>query len=152
MQTFITDINFNKSAQNLDRARLGASIYESIHILASLLKVNENLITPKRDVSNHPASKLWIGWEGCLLNYIRIHIGEWRNRGYKSKINFNNYRMLCYEIPYEYIKKAEGYTIPDWVTKKVIDTHRNCLYRKRPDFYPIEWRGDMEMQYSWRKE
>lgn len=47
MQTWITDKDFFKSAANLDRRRLGAQLYEGIHVLASLLEVNDKLVTPK---------------------------------------------------------------------------------------------------------
>lgn len=57
MQTFITDKNYSISASNLDNKRLGAQIYEGIHILASLLDVNDKLVTPKRSVKNHPVAK-----------------------------------------------------------------------------------------------
>jgi hypothetical protein len=53
MQTFIPDYNFYRSACNLDTKRLGSQIYEAIHILASLLYVNDKLVNPKRNVKNH---------------------------------------------------------------------------------------------------
>jgi hypothetical protein len=88
MQTWITDKDFYKSASNLSRQHLQAQIYEGIHILASLLDVNDKLVNPKRNVKNHSASKLWIGYEVKLLNYIMIHIREWKiNRNYKCAVN-----------------------------------------------------------------
>ena len=143
MQTFLTDIEFKQSARNLDRARLGSQIYESIHILASLLKVNDKLVTPKRDVSNHPASQLWVGYERELGAYIYTHIEEWINRGYKCDINLRNFHMVTKGM------ERGIYVRPMWITKEVIETHRNCLYRKKPDYYPQSWCGDREMRYDW---
>jgi hypothetical protein len=67
MQTWLTDSDFSLSASNLDTKRLNAQIYEGIHILSSLLDVNDKLINPKRNVKNHPASKLWVGYQKQLL-------------------------------------------------------------------------------------
>lgn len=145
MQTWLTDRDFHKSAKGLDRSRLGANLYESIHILASLLKLNHKLVTPKRDVSSHPASKLWIGYERILGAYIYAHIEEWVSRGYKCDINLKNYHMITKELD-----RGIYYT-PNWITDEVIQTHRNCLYRKKPDFYPKEWHGDRTMSYHWRE-
>jgi hypothetical protein len=95
VQTRITDKDFYKSASNLSRQHLQAQIYEGIHILASLLDVNDKLVNPKRNVKNHPASKLWMGYELNLLNYIMIHIREWKiNRKYKCPVNEKNYYII----------------------------------------------------------
>lgn len=70
MQTWITDTDIAVSAHNLDRQRLCAQLYEGIHILASLCGANDKLVNPKRDVSNHPAAKVWRGREEALCFYL----------------------------------------------------------------------------------
>jgi len=144
MQTFITDYDFSKSAKNLDRKRLGSQIYEGIHILASLLDKNEDLINPKRDVSNHPAAKLWIGYERELMNYIKVHMVEWADRGYSSDINIGNYLMLAaYILPFD--------NVPYWVTDELIETHRSVLVKKDKLYYKeiFGYVAIKEMRYTW---
>jgi len=138
------DRNFNTSASLLDSKRLGSTIYESIHILASILHKNMDLVNPKRDVSNHPASKLWIGYERELGAYIYAHIEEWCNRGYKTDVNLKNYHIITSGL-------GRGiYHIPKWISNELIETHRNVIYRKKPDFYPHSWKGEREMCYDWK--
>jgi len=144
MQTWLVANTFEKSATLLDRRRLGAQLYESVHILASLRHKNHLLINPKRDVSNHPASKLWVGYERELGAYIYAHLSEWCNRGYKSDINTKNYRVITEGL------ERGMYNIPSWITSEVIVTHRNVLYRKNPTFYPKKWCGDRGMRYDWQ--
>lgn len=126
MQTFITDKDFYKSASNLTRQHLQAQIYEGIHILASLLDVNDKLVNPKRSVKNHPASKLWVGYETELLYYIYCHISEWIDkRGCESKINSLNFILLR-----KYININWENQNPSWITDELIQTHRSVLIQK----------------------
>lgn len=148
MQTWITDTDIAVSAHNLDRQRLGAQLYEGIHILASLCGVNDKLVNPKRDVSNRRAAKLWQGREEALYFYIRVHMMEWKARKYKSVINIANMDMLSSSgvIPV-------SIAIPDFITPDLIATHRSVLIAKKPDHYGSLWpdcpRG-LQMRYDWR--
>jgi hypothetical protein len=145
MQTWVTHFDLRESAKNLDRQRLNAQIYEGIHILASLRGMNEELVNPKRDVSNHPASKLWVGYEDILSIYIGVHLQEWYARGYSSDVNARNYDRI------KIVKGARWFNLPNWVTSELIETHKNVLYRKKPDFYLEDWEGNREMRYDWRE-
>lgn len=126
MQTWITDKDFYKSASNLNRQHLQAQIYKAIHILASLLDVNDKLVKPKKNVKNHPASKLWVGHEKKLLEYIWVHlVWEWMHeRGFNSEKNFRNYKFLLG------ILKECDKNVPSWVTDELIQTHRSVLIQK----------------------
>jgi len=126
MQTFITDYDFYKSASNLDTKRLGSQIYEAIHILASLLDVNDKLVNPKRNVKNHPAAQLWAGYEQWLLEYIMSHIDCWEDKGYNININAKNYLILLREIR----KMNFNQIPPSWITDELIQTHRSVLIQK----------------------
>jgi hypothetical protein len=129
MQTQITDKDFYKSASNLNRQHLQANIYEPIQVLASLLGVNDKLVNPKRDVSNHPTAKLWAGYEQDLVFYIGAHISEWTDRyGFKEEsINIRNFRMLCDENG---IWPLSFQMYPKWITDELIETHRSVLIQK----------------------
>ena len=125
MQSWILDKDFYKSASYLDRNRLQANIYENIHILASLLDVNDKLVNPKRNVKNHPASKLWIGYEGILLDYIYCHLQKWNRLGYRQGVNYKNFKILRLEVLINLIDP-----IPLWITDELIETHRSVLIQK----------------------
>ena len=151
MQTWITDKDFSKSAKNLDRQRLCANMYESIHILASLLDLNDQLVTPKRNVSNHPASKIWNGNEECLYVYIACHIEEWTySRGYKCPTNNKNMGIIYRSGFWE---RLVGSYSKNWITDEMIQTHRSVLIQKKPEHYRPLWPDcpdDLEMRYDWR--
>lgn len=127
MQTWITDKDFYKSAYNLDTKRLGSQTYEGIHILASLLDVNDKLVNPKRNVKNHPVSKLWVGYEYELLCYIRKHLDNWHDRNYDSIINETNYKIICMIV----VKRFKThFEVPSWITDELIQVHRSVLIQK----------------------
>lgn len=148
MQTWITDADIAVSAHNLDRQRLCAQLYEGIHILASLCGVSGRLVNPKRDVSNHPAARLWKGYERALFYYLCIHVVEWKSRGYRSQTNKANMLVVSDFIP-------DSRDAADFITPKLITTHRSVLIDKNPDHYSPLWldcpRG-LQMRYDWRKK
>lgn len=132
MQTWITNLDYSLSAKNLDSKRLGAQMYEGIHILASLLEVSDKLVTPKRSVKNHPVAKFWDGYELDLLCYIRYHMLEWYNRGYSSVINEKNYLFLysiVSKLDYKYIGQNSK------ITENLIKLHKQILINKNTKYY-----------------
>jgi hypothetical protein len=157
MQTWITDKDFYKSAVNLNRQHLQANLYESIHILASLLDVNDKLVNPKRNVKNHPAAKLWEGYEDALFYYIDAHIVAWLNIGYKCNINKANMRFIyavMKDNKYSYFQNK----ISNWITDELIQTHRSVLIqkeiKKKVNHYQNLWPNcpnDLKMKYDWRR-
>jgi len=156
MQTQITDYNPRKSASNLDRERLGSNIYESIHILSSLVCLNDQLITPKADRSNHPAAQLWKNYIPELVSYIYYQWEEWCSRKTKSGkpyaaygVNYKNFEMICSSIN---VWPGDADSMPPWISQDVIDVHRSVLIRKNPDHYRPLWPEsieDLEMRYDW---
>lgn len=160
MQTFITNYNFYKSAENLDVKRRMSQIYESIHILASLLDMNDKLINPKRNIKNHPVAKLWEGYETWLFNYITCHIVIWINKSKKTikeileTITIRNYSLLSIKIKNHFPTFIDK-NYPYWITDKLIKIHRSVLIQKKPDFYKKLWPGvpdNLIMKYDFRKD
>jgi len=130
MQTWILDKNYAVSASQLDRRRLGAQIYEGIHVLASLLEVNDKLVTPKRSVKNHPVAKFWQDYEYGLYWYVHAHFVEWCKRGYKSDINRRN---MIFLLDYALDKNSE--TVNPKITDNLIKLHKQVLRNKDEEFY-----------------
>jgi hypothetical protein len=85
MQTFLPYKNFKRSAQVLDRQRLGNQRVEGFIILKILLGEGSAW-------KNHPAVKMWRGYEAALVDYLNAICDEWKSRGYKDtmKEKINN--------------------------------------------------------------
>ena len=158
MQTFITDKDFYKSAANLDTRRLGAQMYESIHILASLLDCTDKLVNPKRNIKNHPAAQLWERYEQELFYYITSHIYIWVNiRKYESKISRMNLKILeiynANKLNFFKEYNPEYPKYPYWITDELIQVHRSVLIQKKSEYYKKLWPNipdNLKMRYDWR--
>jgi hypothetical protein len=151
MQTWITDYNFYQSAKNLDNKRLHAQIYEGIHILSSLLNINDKLVNPKRSVRNYPVAKLWEGHEYNLFQYINNHIVVWICKGFRyyGTVSYENIRILYYFI-LQYYDKSE-YLF--WITDELIQIHRSVLIQKKSEHYKKLWPDvpeGLKMRYDFR--
>ncbi|MFW9871903.1 MAG: MSMEG_6728 family protein [Candidatus Thorarchaeota archaeon] len=127
MQTFITDHDMAISAKNLDNKRLGKQRVEALQIF-------ECLIIKETKWKNHPAVKMWKGYEGyLLLIYLRSILNEWGIiRNFKS--------FKCEEKWFTYMTrytKRKPYIVikPSWITDEFIESHRSNLIRKKPEYY-----------------
>ena len=114
MQTFLPYPDFKLSAKVLDYRRLGKQRVEAFQIL--------NTLTGKSSGwSNHPAVKMWIGYESALELYLRHMIEEWISRGYKNNMSI----PIC--------SSAE---FPKWFgDDKFHSSHRSNLLRKDYNYY-----------------
>jgi hypothetical protein len=132
MQTFLPYPDFKKSMQCLDYRRLGKQRVEAQQIL--------NILEGKTKSNawiNHPAVKMWKGYEDALKCYLRECINEWIRRGYKNN-------MI---IPTE-IKSC---CMPWWFGNNEFHaSHRSNLKRKKPDFYVFAEADDLP--YLWPKK
>jgi hypothetical protein len=158
MQINITDKNIYASVHNLDRQRLFSNIYEGIHGLSSLLGVHDQLVTPKRDISNYPQVRLWelniMFLFSHIVNSYERWFKEYANKNitlYNSTINFKNIEKITLLLDHHNYKYIKEY--PDWVTDEVIQVHRSHLIQKNPDFYKSKWPDvpdNLKMRYDWR--
>jgi len=76
MQTFLPIASFNDSATSLDYRRLGKQRVEAYQILNTLRKPNR--------WRNHPAVKMWKGYEVALIAYGCLVCLAWKDLGYKD--------------------------------------------------------------------
>lgn len=131
MQTFLPHKDFADVAHDLDSKRLNKQILESYQIL----KVLSNP-SPTAGWRNHPAVKMWRGYEHKLFDYAMIMISEADARGIKTDKNLSNLYELRDQYHFDW-----GMRLPWWfhdkkIMKRVTTTHKANLYKKAPELYP----------------
>lgn len=136
MQTFLPYRSFEKSAAYLDNKRLGKQRVECLQILKALTE-------PDYGWKNHPATKMWRGYERDLANYGLAICEEWIRRGFKD---------TCYQKIEAIRDQQELRTdYPAWLgDEKFHASHRSNLIRKDPEFYG-KWAWDEPdyLPYVW---
>lgn len=139
MQTFLPYEDFRRSAEVLDRQRLGKQRLEAKQILQILLGDSKG-----DGWKNHPAVLMWQGFEPMLARYGSIMCFEWIRRGYKDSQReyFNNY--------------TDSLLVPDsrpppWLGDPEFHaSHRSNLLRKDPEYYgQFGWEEPMDLPYIW---
>lgn len=124
MQTFLPYEDFYKSAQCLDRLRLGKQRVEVKQILIALFDSDYGW-------QNHPAVLMWKGHEKFLVQYGLAICTTWIERGYKDK---------CKPQIKTLGKLFRKSTEPPWLgLKKFHLSHRSNLVRKNPKHYGPLW-------------
>jgi hypothetical protein len=122
MQTFLPYPSFMRSAECLDRQRLGKQRVEAKQIYLALTQIGYGW-------KNHPAVKMWKGYELTLLSYGHIICLEWRNRGYNDTL-----------LGFFADNMTEGDAKnPPWLTQEFCRSHQSNLIRKNPEHYRYMW-------------
>jgi len=115
MQTFLPYADFERSAAVLDWRRLGKQRVEAYQIYLVLTE-------GRKPWSNHPAVRMWRGFEAALALYHDVVITEWVRRGYRNR--------MAYLLPIGPVK------LPDWFGCSDFHcSHRSNLLRKQPEHY-----------------
>jgi hypothetical protein len=130
MQTFLPYDDIEKSVACLDYRRLGKQRVEALQILKALKD-------PSYGWQNHPATKMWRGYEDALKYYMNACIEEWIRRGYK-----NSMKLEPVSYPFLY---------PLWFgDEEVHASHRSNLLRKDSTFYGRYcWAEPNNLPYIW---
>jgi Pyrimidine dimer DNA glycosylase len=129
MQVFMSEYTFEDSAKVLDNKRLVKQLLEGRQILAALAGQTKGW-------RNHPATKMFEGYELALYGYLYCIVKEMDARGYKYENNWNEIVRLR-----DYFDREDGYSNPPWFVDRatlhsVVTTHRRSLYNKAPELYP----------------
>jgi len=137
MQTFLPYPDFTESARVLDRQRLGKQRVETMQITKALL-------VPGAGWSNHPATRMWRGHEGALLDYQIAVCTEWTNRGYKDSCLGKTTDLAAEH------GVAPGGAPPPWLGDEAFHlSHRSNLVRKG-GLYPRLWPDvPADLPYVW---
>jgi hypothetical protein len=130
MQTFLPYKSFVNTARTLDNKRLNKQILECYQIL-KVISSND----PHAGWRNHPAVKMWRGYEKSLWNYTMCMVDEAVIRGIRTDGNMRNLLALRDNVGHTW-----GSGDPKWMDDKTImarvtTTHKANLYRKDPEQY-----------------
>jgi hypothetical protein len=149
MQTFVpTTTGYADIAKTLDRQRLNKQALEGWQIMMTLLELDPqgNHRVPKGWV-NHPAVRMWRGYEYQLCEYVQSMVTEWKSRGYKSTIGDKAEQTRQQAIALGLIDPRSA-VAPGWLTDKqlseaVASSHRVALLNKDYEWYSqFDWAED----------
>ena len=132
MQTFLPLPSMGQSIRCLDSKRLGKQHVEAMQILKAL---NGDYNKTGAWV-NHPATKMWRGYEAALTFYKDLCIEEWIRRGFNNTMDY---------------RKEHTAKMPPWFgDTKFHASHRSNLMRKDADFYSqFNWEEPDDLPYVW---
>lgn len=133
MNTFLPYINYQQSATVLDRRRLGKQRVEVLQILNALNN-------PSYGWQNHPAVRMWRGYEYQLVIYGGFICLEWIKRGYQDS---------CLKQITAFTPKIAD--TPPWLTSDFCLAHQSNLLRKEPAHYRPLFGNDIpdNLPYIW---
>lgn len=136
MQTFLPVSDFAASARFLDDARLGKQRVEAYQIIRTLDGIT-------RGWRNHPAVRMWRGYEAALIEYTLVVCDEWDRRGYADTVRGKLQVHL---------RRTGGPILPPpWLGREALHaSHRSNLLRKNPDYYGrFGWSEPPDLPYFW---
>lgn len=120
--------SYAKSAEALDRLRLGKQRLEVMQLLGVLAGA-------KKGWRNHPASLMWEGHASALAAYGVAVCDEWTSRGYKDTCKAQIEALHEGPVPAEEELAAAG-LLPAWHGDEAFHrSHQAHLVRKDPDVY-----------------
>ena len=147
MQTFLPYKSFLQSAKVLDYKRLGKQRVEALQILMALLKVDKDLNPADKESHwlNHPAVKMWKGYEPALSFYLLIMCEEWLRRGFNSEMHHKVRKLWVDKFA------SLDFVEPEWLTEDFCRAHQSNLMRKDAKYYGVHFGEDMpdNLEYIW---
>jgi hypothetical protein len=136
VQTFLPVADFAETARILDDSRLGKQRVEMYQIIRTLDGVTKGW-------RNHPAVRMWRGYEPMLIVYGLAMCDEWDRRGYADTVR-DKLQVHAREI-------GAPVLAPSWLGNEDLHaSHRSNLLRKDPDFYGrYGWSEPPDLPYVW---
>lgn len=136
MQTFLPYNDFARSAEVLDRARLGKQRVEVKQII-------QTLDGQSFGWRHHPAVKMWEYRTGALALYGLAMCDEWIGRGYKDSLRSFFQARAMVSTPNELL-------YPDWFGWEDFHlSHQSNLVRKFPEHYVPYFGQVPSVPYVW---
>jgi len=135
VNTFLPYPDFVKSAKVLDYKRLGKQRVESWQILQALHEQTKGW-------RNHPATRMWRGYEKLLCEYSIAMCDEWISRGYQDTLR-ERFIAVHSLLP--------DCGVPEWLGfSEFHKSHQSNLVRKDNIYYTFNIASDLP--YLWPKE
>ena len=137
VQTFLPYPDFAESARALDRRRLGKQRVEGLQVLNALGKSSGGWV-------NHPAVRMWRGYEDALKLYILAMCREWRACGFNDSVE----AQILARCPGG---EPASPPLPPWLGDPAFHlAHQSNLIRKDPDHYAPRFPGvPGDLPYVW---
>lgn len=137
MQTFLPHADFQASADCLDPVRRWKGVLEARQLVGTLRGKHKGW-------ANHPAAKMWRGYEFALMEY--------HNTMYLTVVREKTHRIRAFNV-YDLRHLAGGVPIemPPWLgMSEVHDSHKSRLLQKDYAFYRrYGWSVPMDLEYFW---
>ena len=132
MQTFLPYPNIEQTVKCLDWRRLGKQRVECKQILNAINR-------GKGGWSNHPATRMWKGYQNGLTFYMNSCIKEWIRRGYNNTMD---------------IVEVKNIIMPNWFGDEAFHaSHRSNLLKKDFEWYrQFKWQEEPGIPYVWPVE
>ncbi|MCX4238619.1 MSMEG_6728 family protein [Streptomyces sp. NPDC020707] len=148
MQTFLPYADFTRSAAVLDQARLGKQRVEALQVL-------RGLTVPGYGWRNHPAVRMWIGYEEALVRYGLDVCAVWVAEGRADTCATTLVTDFALARPGAAVRVqrdlADDGELPPWLGDPAFHrSHRSALVRKAPEFYtPLFPDVPDDLPYLW---
>lgn len=146
MQTFLPLPSFRGSAEVLDNKRLGKQRVECKQILLCLgVPVGEHK-PGRKGWRNHPAVRMWEGYELQLASYSILVCRAWRARGFQDTL-LAQFMGVYHDLR----QHVESNPYPPWFGWDDLHaSHRSNLLRKDSDYYSqFGWSEPNDLPYCW---
>jgi hypothetical protein len=147
VQTFLPHPDFERSARSLDQKRLGKQRVECIQVV-------RGLTWEKYGWKNHPAVKMWRGYEEALGRYSLVCCEVWLELGFAdtcaATIVADLRKAGITDIRTQPELAAAG-ALPPWLgDERFHRSHQSSLIRKDPEFYALRF-PDVpdDLPYHW---
>ncbi|AEB47569.1 MULTISPECIES: MSMEG_6728 family protein [Micromonospora] len=149
MQTFLPYPDFLASARALDQRRLGKQRVEAIQVLRGLTR-------PDYGWRNHPAVKMWAGYEEALTRYGLDVCEVWCAAGRADTCAGTLSADLATACGIEQVRSQQELAVagelPPWLGRADLHlSHRSSLIRKDPAHYRPIFGDDVppDLEYVW---
>lgn len=148
MQTFLPYSSYSKSAKHLDNKRLGKQRVECKQLLLALGRPVGAHTPGRAGWQNHPATRMWRGYEDALLLYSFAMCMEWRARGFKDNLALEFMQAFALQ---SITRPGELIMRPLWEgDESIYASHRSNLLRKDKVFYgKFGWSEPDDLPYVW---
>jgi hypothetical protein len=144
VQTFLPYPDFARTAEVLDDRRLGKQRVEVLQILNAMHRTSGGWI-------NHPATRMWRGFEPALVAYGLAIIEVWTAKGRADTVREQILPHLHGEPDRTQGELAALGMLPPWLGREDVHrAYRSALVRKMPEHYrPVFGDIDDDLPYVW---